>query len=226
MFLQYAYLTKEEELYQQAITNYEFAISIEPQNYKAIANYATALKELAALKQDISLYNQSIAKFDQALKLQPNDHSLINIYAWGIIEYVKLQPDVSYANHIVNLLEQTATDLSDNLEILETLISALLIFYKIFNENNFLVKAEKVLIAFYALTPHKTYNHACYYSLTNDIEKCKTMLLNAETHNTLPSNPYEHLLSDTDLDNARDELWFIELLERLKEKEETTKKAS
>ncbi len=40
-----------------------------------------------------------------------------------------------------------------------------------------------------------------------------------------PQDPYRHLSEDKDLDNVRDEQWFIELLERLKAKEVVDKVA-
>ena len=66
---------------------------------------------------------------------------------------------------------------------------------------------------------NQTYNLACYYSIKNNQELCKENLLNAEKHNTLPSNPHKHLSEDQDLNNIRQEQWFNDLLERLKEKE-------
>ena len=64
-----------------------------------------------------------------------------------------------------------------------------------------------------------TYNISCYYAITNNCELAKTNLLHAEQHSTLPENSFKHLSEDEDLDNVRNEPWFIELLERLKTKE-------
>jgi len=76
-----------------------------------------------------------------------------------------------------------------------------------------------------AIKSNETYNLACYYSLKNQQENAKIHLLHTEQHNTLPLNPYKHLNEDKDLDNIRNEPWFIELLERLKEKEPNNKVA-
>ncbi len=72
----------------------------------------------------------------------------------------------------------------------------------------------------------RDYNLACLYALYNDPINSKELLLKAEKLNALPSKSYQHLHKDTDLDNVRNEQWFMELIERLKEKEEITKKAS
>lgn len=221
--LQHAYITQDEQLYQQAIINYKAAIAIEPQNYKAIANYATALKDLADLNQNTDLYIQSIFEFEKAIGIESNDKELINLYAWAVITYTKLKPNYPSAIKITELLENSLTNVSKNINLLETLTSALLIFYKVFNDNEFLVKVSKHLETLHNLSPKKTYNYACYYSLTNQSEQCKEMLLNAEINDSLPKQPYTYINQDKDLDNVRNEPWFTELLNRLKEKEVTEK---
>ena len=75
------------------------------------------------------------------------------------------------------------------------------------------------------IRPNRTYNLACYYSIINELDLSKENLLHAEQHDTLPNIPFKHLLEDKDLDNVRNEQWFIELLERLKTKEEADKVA-
>ena len=68
------------------------------------------------------------------------------------------------------------------------------------------------------LQPNMTYNFACYYSITKNFELCKENLLHADLHNTLPN--WQHLSEDQDLEVVRNEPWFIELLQRLKSKDE------
>lgn len=225
MFLQHAYLTKEKDLYSKAISNYELSITIEPQNFKGLANYATALKELAELTQDTSLYEKSIEIFEKALALEPTDEDLVNLFAWVVIDFNKLQPNSYHANRIIDQLEKCIIDFPFNTNLLETLSSALLIFYKLFNHNHYLKKAESILKDLHVLAPNQTYNYACFYALTNKPKKCQGMLLNAEKAETLPKNAFTHISLDKDLDNVRNEPWFIELLDRLKAKEEADKVA-
>ena len=80
--------------------------------------------------------------------------------------------------------------------------------------NQAIEQFKKALI----LKPNDTYNIAFYYALTNQTELSKKYLLHAEQYNTLPFNAHKHLNKDTDLDKVRHEAWFIELLERLNNK--------
>ncbi|WP_374664840.1 hypothetical protein [Acinetobacter sp.] len=57
----------------------------------------------------------------------------------------------------------------------------------------------------------------------SNLELCKKYLLQTEKYSKLPKA--QILISDEDLDNVRNEPWFIELLERLKAKEEADKVA-
>ena len=92
------------------------------------------------------------------------------------------------------------------------------------NDENLFNKAFEQYEKALEINPYETYNFACYFSIKNQKEFTKEKLLIAEKHNTIPS--IAHLSSDSDLDNIRNEQWFMELIERLKEKEEITKKAS
>ena len=72
---------------------------------------------------------------------------------------------------------------------------------------------QQALIGF----PDETYNLACYYSVKKELELAKEKILHAEICGTLP--PLDHIENDIDLNNIRSEHWFIELLERLKNKD-------
>ena len=105
--------------------------------------------------------------------------------------------------------------------------NVLLHFYRINSNEHIFDRTFEILKRSLILQPHETaYNLACYYALKKDFELSKENLLHAELYNTLPENSYKHLVKDEDLDNVRNEPWFIELLERLKSKDENLDKVS
>lgn len=223
MFLQQAYISNDEYLYNQAIEHYNTALSIQSNHYQCNYNYAIALNQIASIKQDSNMYASAILAFETALNYQPNDKQAINLYCWALIKSIKLDPILNNAEKVINALEMTLKEETDNCQLLETFSSALLIFSKVFNDQSYLLHSEKILKRLLIVSPEKTYNYACYYSLIFDYKNCEEKILNAELHGTLPENSYKHLNEDEDLDNVRNEPWFIELLERLKVKEETEK---
>ena len=92
-------------------------------------------------------------------------------------------------------------------------------------DNDLFDQAFEIMQEGLKLNSKHTYNLACYYSLTDQSDQCRVNLLHALQCDTLPQDPYRHLSEDKDLDNVRDEQWFIELLERLKAKEVVDKVA-
>lgn len=105
---------------------------------------------------------------------------------------------------------------SNNPKYLRIYGTILFAIAKINNETEIFSLAYEHLIKSVKLDSKNTYNLACYYAYKNDLKNSKKNLLQAEMHDTLPT--IQQLCEDTDLDNIRNETWFIELIERLKEK--------
>lgn len=63
-----------------------------------------------------------------------------------------------------------------------------------------------------------SYNLACIYALRNDQEACLSSLEDSRDHGSLPS--VDDILGDSDLDNMKSHLWFIDFVESLKVPEE------
>ena len=112
---------------------------------------------------------------------------------------------------------------NDDLKALINLSNVLLDYSHLKQDTDLIEQAFEYIQKALKLSPNETYNIACYYSIKNNSKLCKDNLLHAEQHSTLPHNPFNHLSEDKDLDKVRNEQWFIELLERLKTKEEANK---
>ncbi len=63
-----------------------------------------------------------------------------------------------------------------------------------------------------------SYNLACIYGLRNEEQACLQALENAKNKGSLPDA--EEIMNDPDLDNVKDQPWFIEFIEKLTEKAE------
>lgn len=223
--LQYAYFKQEEHVYLKAFNYYELSLSIQPDNSKFIFNYAVAQGKLAQLTQDKNLFLKAIDNYEKTLNIKSDELEVLNSFCWALIFLTKLAPNKAYANRAIELLEKSLLIKPDDPNTLEIFSSALLTFLRVFNDDIYLSKAHNTLQRLIIASPNKTYNLSCYYSIMNNVELTKENLLHAEQHNTLPSNPYKHLNEDKDLDNVRTEQWFIDLLERLKEKEQNDETA-
>jgi len=223
--LQYAYFKQEEHVYLKAFNYYELSLSIQPDNFKFIFNYAVAQRELAQLTQNKNLFLKAIDNYEKTLNIKSDELEVLNSFCWALIFLTKLAPNKAYANRAIELLEKSLLIKPDDPNTLEIFSSALLTFLRVFNDDIYLSKAHNTLQRLIIASPNKTYNLSCYYSIMNNVELTKENLLHAEQHNTLPSNPYKHLNEDKDLDNVRTEQWFIDLLERLKEKEQNDETA-
>lgn len=63
-----------------------------------------------------------------------------------------------------------------------------------------------------------SYNLACIYGLRNEEQACLQALENAKNKASLPDA--EEIMNDPDLDNVKEQPWFIEFIEKLTEKTE------
>lgn len=64
-----------------------------------------------------------------------------------------------------------------------------------------------------------SYNLACIYGLRNEEEACLQALENAQNKGSLPDA--EEIMNDPDLDNVKDQPWFIGFIEKITTKTET-----
>lgn len=145
------------------------------------------------------------------------------MFAVSLSKLASLKQDESLFEKALEQFEKALKIQPDHANILGNYGAALLDLAQIKQDESLFEKAFLQYERSLNFNPNKTYNLACYYSLANALELCKANLLHAEQHNTLPHNSYTHLNKDKDLENIRNEPWFIELLERLKPKD---KKAS
>jgi len=113
--------------------------------------------------------------------------------------------------------------LPDNVDTLNTYGSALVNLAQLKNNESLFNKAFEQFQMALKIQPNDTYNLACYYAIRNQLDLVKVNLLHSEKHNTLPT--VEHLSEDKDLDNVHNKQWYIELLKRLKAKEQESKVA-
>ena len=222
-----ATITEDEELFTKASEQYLKALNINPIDALYLGNYATTILNLAKIKQDEELFKHSFELYEKALKIDPNHEYNLGNYANAIFNLAKIKQDEKLFNKACEQYEKTLDINPKESTYLLKYSNVLLHFYRINSNEHIFDRTFEILKRSLILQPHETaYNLACYYALKKDFELSKENLLHAELYNTLPENSYKHLVKDEDLDNVRNEPWFIELLERLKSKDENLDKVS
>ena len=219
--------SKKEDL-EQAKHYFEkcFSIKSNLKDNNIIGNFAIVLSKLASSDKSEVLFNQAFEQYEKSLKIQPDHANNLGNYATALYSLGKLKEDENLFNKAFEQYEKSLKIQPDHANNLGNYATALYSLGKLKEDENLFDKAFEKLKKALKIQPNKTYNLACYYTLINELDLSKENLLHAEQHDTLPYNSYNYLTKDTDLDNVRNEPWFIELLERLKAKEELTAKAS
>ncbi|WP_171478499.1 TPR end-of-group domain-containing protein [Acinetobacter sp. WCHAc060033] len=220
-----AKLKEDEDLFNKAFNQYEKALKIQPDDADILGNYATSLYSLGKLKEEEDLFNKAFNQYEKALKVQPDDADILGNYANALSSLAKLKEDEDLFNKAFNQYEKALKVQPDRVNNLGNYATALSSLAKLKEDEDLFNKAFELYEKFLKFKPNETYNVACYYAVKGNLDLAKNNLLHAEQHNTLPENPFKHLSEDKDLDNIRNEQWFIELLERLKTKEELEKVA-
>ena len=215
-----------DDIYQRIQDNYAKATQLNATDSSSFNNWGSALSAQARTKQGEEadrLFTAAIEKHAKAIELDPKNGMALN--SWGatlsaqartkqgeeaerllvaaIEKYVKaieLDPknDSAFYNWGAALSAQAQTKQSEDRT-------------RLFQE------AERVLNLAKAITRKGTYNLACVYALTVQLEKCRAELEQCLADGTLPNA--NHLREDKDLEGVRREVWFLDLVSRAERKD-------
>ena len=212
-----ARINQEEPLFEKAFEQFQMTFKILPNHAGYLNNYGVVLADLARLQNNENLFNRAIEQYQMALNVQPDDADYLNNYGNSLAGSARLKNDESLFNKAFEQFQKSLKVQPDCADYMNNYGAALTGLAKLKNDENLFNNAFEQYQSALKIQPNHTYNLACYYSIKNNKELCKENLLHAVEHNTLPSS--EHLNEDSDLNNVRNEQWFKDLLERLKEKE-------
>lgn len=220
-----ATLKDNETLFNKALEQFQNALNIQPEDADTLNNYANALLNLARLNKNVNSFNEAIEQYQKALNINPNDANYLNNYANALLDLARLENNESLFKRAFEQYQKALNINPNDADSISNYGIALSDLAKLKNDESLFKLAFKQYQEALKIEPNDTYNLGCYYSLNQNLEQCKINLLHAEKHNTLPSNAHKYLHEDQDLNNIRHEQWFIELLERLKAREEVGKVA-
>ena len=213
-----------DSLYTAIIHKYPTKESTLGLNSAAIDNIMWAYDKQARLLKDSNKYDEAFDLYKNAEKINPKHTGCLFNHALLLQIYAKSQNDrENLVKESINQYKKCLVIDNDDLKALINLSNVLLDYSHLKQDTDLIEQAFEYIQKALKLSPNETYNIACYYSIKNNSKLCKDNLLHAEQHSTLPHNPFNHLSEDKDLDKVRNEQWFIELLERLKTKEEANK---
>ncbi|AYA04563.1 hypothetical protein BEN74_18410 [Acinetobacter sp. WCHAc010034] len=215
---QQAHYLKSQDKFEESHKVYDQALAISARHYGCLHNYALSLATYANIKSDQTLFEKAFDLNEQAFKLQPSNADNLGNYALALSNLARINQDELLFEKAFEQFQMTLKILPNHAGYLNNYGVVLADLAKLKNDENLFNNAFEQYQSALKIQPNHTYNLACYYSIKNNKELCKENLLHAVDHNTLPSS--EHLNEDKDLDNVRTEQWFIDLLERLKEKEQ------
>ncbi|AZN64505.1 hypothetical protein CFH90_10860 [Acinetobacter johnsonii] len=194
---------------------------------EAIDDVMWAYDKQARLLHDNNKFDEACTLYQNAEMINPNHSGCLFNHAITIqIQAKKRTDNEELLKKAIELYQKCLKlDNNDTHSVLNNLSNALLDYAQLKQDNDLFDQAFEIMQEGLKLNSKHTYNLACYYSLTDQSDQCRVNLLHALQCDTLPQDPYRHLSEDKDLDNVRDEQWFIELLERLKAKEVVDKVA-
>ncbi|TCB80580.1 SIR2 family protein [Acinetobacter sp. ANC 4173] len=215
----------QESHFSDAIQYAESVLLKFPNNLNALITHANAILGLARFTKDDKLLSKVISMYEEIYQNDNNHTYYLENFALALSDLGSIKEDKKLIKTSFIYYEQYLAHQKNDIQVLENYISALFNYYHLEPNEELLNRSIELIQTVLTSKPKDTYNLACYYSLKNNQELCKENLLNAEKHNTLPSNPHKHLSDDQDLNNIRQEQWFSNLLERLKEKEGIAKTA-
>ncbi len=209
MFLNpYTFLNKQLDLIQ------DYPLS---DGLNVLDNLRMYLNQEAQKPLSQNLFTAFIHKFPTKESTHGMSENTINEIIWAYDKQAKLLLDQHKYLDSLALYKLALEIKSDHYKCLGNYAVALLKVSQKINDPTLIDEAlfplQQALIGF----PDETYNLACYYSVKKELELAKEKILHAEICGTLP--PLDHIENDIDLNNIRSEHWFIELLERLKNKD-------
>ncbi len=218
--------TKNQNMIKEAIDHSYLATQEYPHDFNAKIVYAQAILQSGRQNKNREELIQAIDIFNLVKTSKFNHEWYYTSFALALSELAELDNDQERFKQAFSLYEQYLEHEPDDIQTLENFISSIFNYIHIQYDQSILNKCYKLIKHVLTFKPNDTYNLACYYSATNQIDLVQNLLNHAIEFKTIPENPFKHLNEDHDLNNVRNEPWFIELLERLKAKEEITEIAS
>lgn len=217
----YADSIKDELIYNKSFHLYEKALRLQPKNVINLTSYANTTQKLALIKKDENLFHKAFELYKTALEFEKNDYIHGN-YGVALSNLAEIKNDENLLNQSFEQFEMALKIMPNDVDYLSNIAKNFLYLARVKQDSIFFDKALQYINKTLEIRPNDTYDLACYYSIKKEIDLCKENLLHVEQHHNLP--PIEHLSQDQDLNNIRKEQWFIELLERLKSKDENLDK--
>lgn len=219
----YAEFTSDINLYKDALTQLKLSTDLNPLNDNHLSNYGSTLAQYGIVEKDEASLEQALIYFEKALQIAPSQSNYLHNMSTTLFNLYLITGNTVHLKSASSMSEDALKKSDDNPKYLRVYGIILFKLGKIENKISKLQLSYEFLAKAAKLDPTNTYNLACYHAFNNDPDISKKYLLQTEQYNKLPKT--QDLLSDKDLDNIRNEAWFIELLERLKNKEGTDKVA-
>ncbi|OTG82664.1 hypothetical protein B9T33_04235 [Acinetobacter sp. ANC 5054] len=213
-----ARINNDIDMFVLSVKQFEKSLSINSKYVNSLIGYAHSIIEIAVIKNDEALSQKCFDTYDQVLNLMSNNPDHYANYGACVLLFAIQKQDEGLFHKAVNLIEQAYKLQPENFEHLNNYNGAILSLAYLKNDKNLFDIAFTSINNALEINPERTYNLVCYYSITSQNDLAKDNLFKALSYNTLPN--LDHLNTDKELDNIRNEPWFIELLERLKEKED------
>lgn len=212
-----AQLLKNNNEFQKSFDIYVQALNIKNDHVGCIVNYGNALLAFAQQEKSMSIFTKANTQYEKALKIEPDDINTLGNYGISLKGLGKLKQDEGLFINSCKQFEKILTIEPSHVMSLEYYALSLTELAHLKNDEGLFNKALEQFKKVLEIQPYQTYNIACCSAVMGQKEVAKENLLIAEERNTIPS--IAHLSSDSDLDNIRAEEWFMDLIERLKEKE-------
>lgn len=220
----YAKFTSDITLYENAIHQLKLSIELNPLDANHLSNYGSALALYGIFKKDEFYIKESLMNFNKALEIDPSDSKYEHNISMSLYNLYEITFNINYLESAKNSIENALKKHKDNFKNQRMYGVVLFAFGKVKKETLALQSSFNYLNQAATIDPTDTYALACYYAFENNLELCKKCLIQTEQHGKLPQLTV--LMKDNDLKNAHNEQWFIELLERVKAKEEKVNKAA
>ena len=206
----------DENLFYKAIEKYDMSLRVRQKHIDTLNNRILAMVSIASIKKDKNLFDDCIKSVNEFLEDNSDNVNTIFSHGFALHRLAKLTSDEVIYKQSFEKYEQALSFRGDSFKVLHDYSDALLSCFNIEKDESLLVKAYELLVQAEKIYPGETYNFACYYSLTNQLDLCKDKLLCCEQASTSPKSYIKkRLIEDTDLDNVRNLDWFQELLARL-----------